>query len=836
MFLRIASESNIPSKHYLNISIANLSKIIQLKNEEKKKMSKAIEKESNEPIKIFPLESKNDQINGRNIKIISPLSQSNEISEENNMEKMRNKKFIFNNIKIINKSSIKIRKRKPYNTNRANIYRYYEQIKDNEEETSKEKYDFFQKRQNRNIFSTATSKYQTPNYSRRYEDKDTNNEIKFEMINSQNEMKESNKQSGLREIISQIRTEKKAVEKFKIINMQNNDFLLERRKKLEKRTKSHNIVSFAIRQMEKRKKEEMEREEEKKRKQEEKKKIIEKMRKKLKIRRELEIKEQKKIKEIMIQKKLEKEEKRINYIKEVERKKSKRKIIELKKLKQEKLKHEREQEQLRQKKEQEQKEKELEREKRKKIREELDIIIKERIKKKEQEFLSQSLELQKQKMEARKERERELQYYAEMKRLKQQEEEDRIQEFIKQLKIKAEKEKELELKEEECDNKESKYKYSLNLLKEYIKQYLNIYESNEISEILEIINKIGKLLKKIINYEKEKKDNFISIQDAIESNNIVLKFLGVLGEEYNKNNVYSIIEKESEDTDLIDGIFKVFLSTYCILPKYEIKINSDTFKSTFSEDPKQWVQFINDIKAKISNKFNIPESKIYIISYRIDLLEFSIVILDNPFINLQRYEKSYSILVRNRSLLEYVKLSPDFFEREFNRDINDWDKNNLRKGGEKYTPPIGWKGFALKVLNKFDNSDNSWLGNEGKDGEWAIAFHGIGKGNVFPKLINIVLHNLKEGQCQLYAGLKNSRDKLNNSYIGRGVYLSPDIEEAEKYTEKIKLGERKSYFQFIIMCRVRPDKIRVSKGYPYNWILDGNFDCIRPYRILVKES
>ena len=540
----------------------------------------------------------------------------------------------------------------------------------------------------------------------------------------------------------------------------------------------------------------------------------------------------------MIQQKLEKEEKRINYIKEVERKKSKRKLIELRKIKQEEIKHKREQEKLRQKKEQEQKEKELEREKRKKIREELDVIIKERIKKKEIEFLSQSMEIQRQKMEAKKERKRELQYYEEMKRLKQQEEEDRIQEFIKLLKLKAEKEKELELKEEECENEDSKYKFNLNLLNDYIKQYLNIYESNEISEILETINKIGKLLQKIINYEKEteKKNNFISIQDAIESNNIVLKFLGVLGEEFNKYNICTIIEKESEDTNLIDGIFKVLLSTYCILPKYEIKINSDTFQSTFSEDPKQWVQFINDLKSKISIKFNIPESKIYIISYRIDLLEFTIVILDNPFINLQRYEKSYKILVRNRSLLEYIKLSPDFFEREFNRDVNDWDKINLKKGGEKYTPPLGWKGFALKVLNKFDNGDNLWIGNEGKDGEWAIAYHGIGKGNVFQKLMNIVLLNLKEGQCQLYAGLINRRDKINKTYIGRGVYLSPFIEEAEKYAEKIKLGERKSYFQFIIMCRVKPDKIRESKGYYYNWVLNGNYDCIRPYRILVKES
>ena len=388
MFLRIASESNRPSKYNLNVSIANLSKIIKLKNEEKKKMSRATERESNEPIKIFSLENKNFQINNRYIINLSPLSQNDELSEVKRKNRSRSKKFIFNNIKIISKSSIKIRKRNPYNTKRINISKYYDQQKDNEIELSNEKYDYFQKRQQSKLFNNIKSNYLPPIYSRRYEEKDIDNENKcrsklYEKITSQNDLQESYRQSDLNEIISQMRREEKMIGKFKIINMQKKNLLLEERKKLEgKRAQSHDIGKFfAKKDEEKRKKEEIENEEKKKI-QEERKKIIEKMRKKLKIRRELEIKEQKKIKEIMVQQKLEKEQKRINYIMEVERKKNKRKIIELRKIKQEEIKRKREQEQLRQKKEQEQKEKELEREKRKKIREELDAIIKERIKKK----------------------------------------------------------------------------------------------------------------------------------------------------------------------------------------------------------------------------------------------------------------------------------------------------------------------------------------------------------------------------------------------------------------------------------------------------------------------
>jgi hypothetical protein len=316
---------------------------------------------------------------------------------------------------------------------------------------------------------------------------------------------------------------------------------------------------------------------------------------------------------------------------------------------------------------------------------------------------------------------------------------------------------------------------------------------------------------------------------------MVYRFLGVLGEEFKKYNVYSIIEKKSNDINLIDGIFKVLLSVYSILPKYEIKIRSESFKTICLSDPKKWIDFIDNLKCKISDKFKIDITKIYYISHRIDLCEITMVILDGEPLDFKKYEISFGIIVRKDALLEYIKLSPEFFDNKFNKSIDSWNKNNNKRGGEKYFPPIGWKGFALKVLNKFDNGDNTWLGNEGKEGEWAIGYHGIGKGNEFKKLMNIILNNLKNGPCQLYKSAPNIRDK-DKGLSGVGVYLTADIKEAENYAAKIKLGHRNKDFQFIIMCRVKPDSIRVPLGYRLNWIVDGNYDCLRPYRILVKES
>ena len=489
-----------------------------------------------------------------------------------------------------------------------------------------------------------------------------------------------------------------------------------------------------------------------------------------------------------------------------------------------------------------------ERAKRKKLRKKLDKILKRREKASQKKILLQKLELKQKKLEIKNEIQENKIKREQNNLMKQKEEEEKmkleeekIQSYIEELKNKAKEEKEVELKEEEMDNNDSKHKYRLQLLSELTKKYLEIFKLKDrenMTKMLEIINKIGKIYKREIDYDKEfKQDSFIYVSDAVQSNDSVIKFLGILGEEFRAYNIYSIIEKNSEDDELMDGIFKVLLCVYSILPKYEIKIDSDPLKEKFLQNPKEWLNYVDDIKQKIISELSVSDIKFYIISNRIDLCEFTFIILNRVSINLQRYEKLYKIKIRKDSLLEYVKLSPGFFEYKYNREINDWEKKNFKRGGETYTPPYGWKGFALKVLNKFDNGDNSWLGNEGKEGEWAIAYHGIGKGNVFKKMINIVLNNLRNGPGQLYEQLINVRDKDNKRpLVGQGVYLAPDIIEAERYAQKVKLGNRENDFQIIIMCRVKPSEIREAGRYPFNWILDDNYDCIRPYRILIKET
>ena len=79
------------------------------------------------------------------------------------------------------------------------------------------------------------------------------------------------------------------------------------------------------------------------------------------------------------------------------------------------------------------------------------------------------------------------------------------------------------------------------------------------------------------------------------------------------------------------------------------------------------------------------------------------------------------------------------------------------RGGERYNPPNGWTGFAIKLRNKF-GGDFEWLGKTGERGkEWCVAFHGIGRGDELIKAFSILNSNLRAGPKQRYCTYKNIR-------------------------------------------------------------------------------
>ena len=175
----------------------------------------------------------------------------------------------------------------------------------------------------------------------------------------------------------------------------------------------------------------------------------------------------------------------------------------------------------------------------------------------------------------------------------------------------------------------------------------------------------------------------------------------------------------------------------------------------------------------------------------------------------------------------------------FNNNMLDYRGNKFKgwsigekRGNLPYEPPLGWIGFGLKVLDKYDNGDNNWLGNCNSPGEWAVAYHPISERLSLMKnkiIIKMIFEGFIMGMQQI---CQNSDDKYHpGKLVGRGVYFSPNIEVLEPYTNMTEIYGKN--YKIILMVRIKPSAIRGCEGQPY-YVVNGSFDEVRPYRILFK--
>lgn len=189
-------------------------------------------------------------------------------------------------------------------------------------------------------------------------------------------------------------------------------------------------------------------------------------------------------------------------------------------------------------------------------------------------------------------------------------------------------------------------------------------------------------------------------------------------------------------------------------------------------------------------------------------------------------------------------LNESFFDFNFNKESDNWRKTKQKRSlyNLDYYPPTGWIGIGLNI-NKF-NARPYWID---KENGWATAYHGLrlcetkDKNYInfncneyyFNKRLELTIksifeNGLKDGINQPFKYENNSFSLSMNEFklCGEGVYLSFQIEEAEKYTIPI------SGYKFVLMCKVCPTKIRESGRFKGEFVADGNY--IKPYRILAK--
>jgi len=186
--------------------------------------------------------------------------------------------------------------------------------------------------------------------------------------------------------------------------------------------------------------------------------------------------------------------------------------------------------------------------------------------------------------------------------------------------------------------------------------------------------------------------------------------------------------------------------------------------------------------------------------------------------------------------MDGVKLTKDMLDYRGNQTPYGYGQSQIR-GKHEYLPPLGWKGFGLKVVDNYDNGNNDWIKMDGNPNEWAIAYHGIGRGrNDVEEITNKIYHGGFEpgkGQdCEKCDDINHPGKK-----IGKGVYCSPDINYIEYHNlagvSKTMINGKK--YKMAFMLRVKPDRIRVCKERLKEWILDGTDNEMRPYRLLLKE-
>ena len=87
--------------------------------------------------------------------------------------------------------------------------------------------------------------------------------------------------------------------------------------------------------------------------------------------------------------------------------------------------------------------------------------------------------------------------------------------------------------------------------------------------------------------------------------------------------------------------------------------------------------------------------------------------------------------------------------------------------------------------------------------------------------------SLKNANVILKKGLNDSR---HWKIIKSGIYMTPYIKIAEKYTQSISFDNKK--YKVLLMAKVKISEIQQPKGSPF-WLL--NDEHIRIYRVLFKE-
>ena len=118
-------------------------------------------------------------------------------------------------------------------------------------------------------------------------------------------------------------------------------------------------------------------------------------------------------------------------------------------------------------------------------------------------------------------------------------------------------------------------------------------------------------------------------------------------------------------------------------------------------------------------------------------------------------------------------------------------------------------GIGLNVSGKYDNGNDDWLDDISQKSEWAIAYRGIRTAkNSKIKIENYLKYFIEKRDLTI--AITNKGENLNDKRrwkatpVGKGIWMTPYISIAEKYTQAISLDNKK--YKVLLMTKVKIDK------------------------------
>ena len=356
----------------------------------------------------------------------------------------------------------------------------------------------------------------------------------------------------------------------------------------------------------------------------------------------------------------------------------------------------------------------------------------------------------------------------------------------------------------------------------YIKRiydYPYIKKMNDNNSIIEFLKDCQELIDNKIPEEKKEEDFSLSSLNKKIRNSIYSIFndnkITHIKEQFRiiDENFYSDEEEDEYDEE-----------SYKIIPSEDVFIkNINKFYYVINLVAKEKNIYNNNIKTYITKiineKLNINKNNIFVSFNKINnFLDTFIKTKNISNSSIKEIKDSYP----NLNKLHEYKIIYDnivFKKDYFDSDGNIVDYNSMNKN---YDPPYGWLGIGLNVINKY--TDENWL--KGNDPRWAKAYLGVGQylssKQIKKVLQNIIINNdLIPEKSQSICNLKGK---------GKGIYLTPSINLAEKYSGIISIN-RKNY-KIVLMAKVLIENKKEDNNFNF-WILDKK--DIRIYRILIKE-